>query len=302
MNYLTKSISMKKIEEIVKIKQFKFLFYFRSILFFSVFSVLFSFYSMAQGNLLITPQRIVLEGNKQRDEITLVNSGQDTAYYSISFLQYNMTDDGSFEEVTEPLTGQKFADSYVRFFPRSVELAPGESQVVRLQLRRTPNMENGEYRSHLYFRAVPKEKPLGEEETVSDNNTIGIKLTPIFGISIPVIVRVGDIASSVVLSDVFVHKGENQQMPELTLVINREGEQSVYGDLNVEYISPGGKHFVVGTVRGIAVYTPNSLRRFSMPLNVPEEVDFSRGKLLVRYGSSSETKAKIFDETELDLK
>jgi len=257
---------------------------------------------MSQGNLLVTPRRIIFEDSKQREEITLANTGQDTAYYSISFLQYNMTDDGSFEEITEPKPGQKFADPYVRFFPRSVELAPGESQVVRMQLRRTSGMDEGEYRSHLYFRALPKEKPLGEQEDLSNNNTIGIKLTPIFGISIPVIVRVGDTNSKIFLSDLLVQKRENQQPPVLQVVINREGNQSVYGDLNVEYINLSGKHFDVGTVKGIAVYTPNSFRRFSVPLNIPEEIDFTTGKLLVRYKSSDETKANVFDEKELNLK
>ena len=293
---------MKKQKKVVDVRQFELSFYGKSILFLSVFILFSSIYGMAQGNLLITPRRIVFEGNKQREEITLANTGQDTAHYSISFLQYKMSDDGSFEEVTEPVPGQKFADPYVRFFPRSVELAPGESQVVRMQLRRMPEMEDGEYRSHLYFRAIPKEKPLGEQDVLSDNTTIGIRLTPIFGISIPVIVRVGDISSKIVLSDLHLQKGEKQQPPLLKVVINREGNQSVYGDLTVEYISPGGKHFDVGIVKGIAVYTPNSLRRFSMPLNIPKGVDFSKGKLLVRYSSSSETMANTFDEKELDLK
>src|SRR5690554_106880 len=137
----------------------------------------------AQGDLLITPRRIVFEGNKQIEEITLANTGADTAFYSISFLQYHMTEEGSFEEITEPKPGQLFADQVLRYFPRSIELAPGESQVVRMQLRRLPNMTDGEYRSHLYFRAVPDEKPLGEEDLLADSTAIGIKLTPIFGIS-----------------------------------------------------------------------------------------------------------------------
>ena len=293
---------MKKQKKVVNVRQFELSFYSKSILFLSVFILFSSFYGMAQGNLLITPRRIVFEGNKQHEEITLANTGQDTAYYSISFLQYNMSDDGSFEEVTEPVPGQKFADPYVRFFPRSVELAPGESQVVRMQLRRMQEMEDGEYRSHLYFRAIPKEKPLGEQDVLPDNTTIGIRLTPIFGISIPIIVRAGDISSKIVLSDLHFQKAENQQPPLLKVVINREGNQSVYGDLNVEYISPGGKHFDVGVVKGIAVYTPNLLRSFSMPLNISKGVDFSKGKLLVCYSSSSETKANTFDEKELDLK
>jgi P pilus assembly chaperone PapD len=257
-------------------------------------------FSSAQGDLLVTPRRIVFEGSKQREEITLANTGQDTAYYSISFLQYHMTDDGSFEEITEPKPGQQFAEPFLRFFPRSIQLAPGESQVVRMQLRRLPNMADGEYRSHLYFRAVPDEKPLGEEDILADSTAIGIRLTPIFGISIPVIVRVGNLSSKVVISDLALQKEENQP-PALNIVLNREGNQSVYGDLSVDYTGTDGKQINVGLVKGIAVYTPNVLRRFTMPLNIPEGVELDKGKLLVRFSSSSEAKPETYDEKELGL-
>jgi hypothetical protein len=54
-------------------------------------------------------------------------------------------------------------------------------------------------------------------------------------------------------------------------------------------------------VKGIAVYTPNVLRRFTMPLNIPEGVELKEGKLLVRFSSSSEAKPEIYDEKELGL-
>jgi hypothetical protein len=256
-------------------------------------------FSVAQGDLLITPRRLVFEGNKQIEEITLANTGQDTAYYSISFLQYHMTEDGSFEEITEPKPGQMFADPVLRYFPRSVELAPGESQVVRMQLRRLPNMGEGEYRSHLYFRAVPDERPLGEENALTDTTAIGIRLTPIFGISIPVIVRIGDLPVSLSLSDLRLDKKEDNSLV-LQTTLNREGGKSVYGDLTADYIAPGAAPVNVGVVRGIAVYTPNTLRRFSMPLALPEG-DFSKGKVVVRFSSSNEAKPEVFDEKELIL-
>jgi len=264
------------------------------------FVLLLPFSLLAQGDLLVTPRRIVFEGNKQREEITLANTGQDSAFYSISFLQYHMMEDGSFEEITEPRPVQLFADSFLRFFPRSVQLAPGESQVVRMQVRRSPNMVDGEYRSHLYFRAVPEVKPFGEEELLSDSTTIGVRLTPIFGISIPVIIRVGNLSSQIVLNDLSVEQEEGKS-PVLKVTLNRKGNRSVYGDLEVNYLAPGGEITNAGLVRGIAVYTPNSLRRFSLPLNFQGGSNPGTGKLLVRYSSSNEAKPEIYDEKELEL-
>ena len=255
----------------------------------------------SQGDLLVTPRRIVFEGNRDRQEITLANTGSDTARYTISFVQYRMTEEGSFEQITEPDPGQHFADEFLRYFPRSVTLAPNESQVVRMQLRRSSGMQTGEYRSHMYFRAVPEEKPLGEEDKLEDSTAIGIRLTPIFGITIPVIIRVGEPVLNVSLSDVKVEERE-PDTKWLSLTFSRKGNISVYGDLTVEHTAPDGSKTEVGVVRGIAVYTPNETRKFSFQLRPPEDVDLSKGKLTVRYSGTSEAKPVLFAETEFLLK
>jgi hypothetical protein len=252
----------------------------------------------AQGDLLITPRRVVFKGNKQQQEITLANTGQDTAKYSISFVQYRMTEEGGFEQIESPEPGQLFADAYLRFFPRSVSLAPNESQVVRMQLRRMPDMVDGEYRSHMYFRAVPDEKPLGEEDLLSDTAAIGIRLTPIFGITIPVIIRIGELNAKAKLSNMTLRFNEDAP-PDFSLTMNREGDQSVYGDLTINYVPASGEPIEVGVVRGIAIYTPNTKRNFSMQLRQPDGVDYSSGKLIVRYSSASEASSELYDEQEL---
>lgn len=254
----------------------------------------------AQGDLLVTPRRVVFEGNKQSQELTLANTGQDTARYSVSFVQYRMTNSGTFELVEAPDSGQYFADKYLRFFPRAVTLAPNESQVVRMQFRKLPDMKPAEYRSHIYFRAVPKETALGDEAPV-DSTTIGIRLTPIFGIAIPVIVRVGELDLSVKLSDVSID-AVSDTTTNLAVTINRYGDKSVYGDLTVNWVPEKGEPVEVGLVRGIAVYTPNKIRRFNMQLRKIAGVDYHKGKLLIKYQSLVDPKPELFAELEFLLK
>ena len=71
-------------------------------------------------------------------------------------------------------------------------LAPRESQLVKIQVIKSEKMDAGEYRSHIYFRAVPKSKPLGENEALRDTSSFSASLTAVFGITIPVIIRVGN--------------------------------------------------------------------------------------------------------------
>jgi len=263
-------------------------------------SVFYSTISSAQGNLLITPRRVVFEGNKQSQELTLANTGADTARYTISMIQYRMTEEGGFEQIEQPEDGQFFADKYLRFFPRSVTLPPNGSQVIRMQYRKMPGMQIGEYRSHVYFRAVPNESLLGEEEINKDTTAIGVRLVPIFGISIPVIIRNGELQGGIDLTDIALDL-RIDTVPNLSVTFERSGNKSIYGDLVVSWMKDNGDPIEVGIVRGIAVYTPNKLRKFKMQLKSLPAVNYTKGKLLVKFQAQNDVKAEVFAQKEFIL-
>jgi P pilus assembly chaperone PapD len=254
----------------------------------------------AQGDLLITPRRVVFEGGKRSIDLNLANTGRDTATYAISIVQIRMKEDGGFETITEPDSDQHFADPYIRFFPRSVTLGPNEAQAVKIQLIRSNELQQGEYRSHFYFRAVPKIKPLGEKEQVKDTTTISVMLTPVFGITIPVIIRVGESTAGVTISELGLEM-VNDTIPRFRMVFNRTGNMSVFGDLTVDHISTQGKITRVGIANGVAVYTPNTKRRFQFNLNNVSGVNFRTGTLRVIYSASSDVKPARLAEAELPL-
>ena len=256
--------------------------------------------AQAQGNLLVTPRRVVFDGSNRVMELNLANTGRDTARYNISFIQYRMTEEGAFEEITEPDPGQFFADNHLRFFPRSVTLAPNEAQTVRMQVVGRERLDPGEYRSHVYFRAVPNQVALGEEDPNRDTTSVSVRLIPIFGITIPVIIRVGEQTTEVYISDLALEKPE-EGSPQLQMTFNRSGNMSVYGDLNVTHVSAEGTETIVGVVNGIAVYTPNALRRFRLELNPPEGVSLDSGKLLITYNAQSDVKPETYASAQLEL-
>lgn len=253
----------------------------------------------SQGGLLITPRRVVFDGKKKIVQVNLANSGKDTSTYLISFIQYRMTENGGFEQITEPDSGQLFADKYIRLFPREVTLAPGEAQLVKLQLRGYNKLKDGEYRSHIYFRLNNNVKALGEEKDI-DTTTVSVRLIPIYGISIPAIIRKGKSTTKVSLSDLTLQK-VNDTTQGLDITFNRTGNFSVYGDVTVNYFAPGSdKPAEVGLVRGLAVYTPNKLRHFILSLD--NKYDYSKGKLKIVYTSKSDLdKDGILAENELIL-
>jgi hypothetical protein len=256
--------------------------------------------TIAQGNFLITPVRVVFEGQKKMQELNLANTGKDSAKYLISFVEIRMNEDGTFDKINEPDSGQHFASTNLRYFPHTVVLAPGEAQLIKVQTTKTNQLTAGEYRSHMYFRAVPNEKPLGEQIPAVDTTAISVKLIPVFGITIPVIIRIGPSATTVTISDLSM----NDSIPyQLDMSFNRTGNFSVYGDLTVNYISPQGKITKAGTVNGMAVYTPNVMRHFHMKLDNKAGINFHKGRLQIIYTSTTDkTPVSELAKAELELK
>ena len=183
--------------------------------FFLLTFFLFSTAGFAQGDLMIMPKRLVFDGSQRSQEINLANTGSDSATYAISIVQYKMTESGNFEEVTEPEEGQRFATDFLRYYPRQVVLGPNEAQTVRIQLTRTGNLEQGEYRSHIYFRAVEKQTALGEEDQ-NEAEGISINIKTVFGISIPVIIREGQSTTAIELNGLKLNR--DAENPVLSMV------------------------------------------------------------------------------------
>jgi len=94
----------------------------------------------------------------------------------------------------------------------------------------------------------------------------------------------------------------NDTIPQISMVFNRTGNMSVYGDISVDYISTQGKTTRVGIANGVAVYTPNTKRIFRFNLNKLPGVDFRTGTLRVIYSSSSDVRPVRLTEAELPLK
>ena len=238
----------------------------------------------AAGQLMVSPTRIVFEGNERTKQVSLINNGSETSRFRISFVRRKMTEDGKFEEIAENEPGM-FADEMVRFSPRQVTLKPGQSQTVRLMLRKKRDIEDGEYRSHMLFQALPDDAATGIEElTDKQAKTVSVQLIPVVGITIPVIVRQGKLNSTVSLSDFELNQA-NTVKGEHTLLfrINREGNRSAYGDFRVYFTPEGGKPVSLAQINGVAIYTPLASRTVELQLQTPAGLNLSRGELHITF-------------------
>lgn len=237
------------------------------------------------GGLMVAPTRLVFEGRQRTGQLTLINTGAETATYRIHLVRLRMTEAGGFRAVQEPDSAELFADTLVRFSPRRVELPPNVPQTVRLQLRLPADLPPGEYRSHLLFRAIPASEP---EDSTRSEPLSGLQLTlrAVYGVSIPIIVRQGVLVAGLSLSDPLVELVPDAEPPaQLRVTLNRTGDRSVYGDLRAVLVRAGQPDLVVGVAKGIAVYTPNARRTCVLPLRLPPSLD-PQARLRVRFDSA----------------
>lgn len=256
--------------------------------------------AFCQGNLILYPRRIIFEGAKHIQEINLANTGKDTATYQISVLEMRMKEDGNFEEVIKPDSAQLFAEPYIRIFPRKVSLGPNETQVVKVQLSGNTKMNPGEYRSHLYFRAVQNLKPKGSEPEAAESRGISVRITPVFGISIPVLIRVGEQKTSVSISGTTI-SDITDSSAIVSLTLNRTGTSSMYGNLILEYDKENGHPIRLAEADGVAVYTPNKLRHIRIQVLKKKGIAFRSGVISIRYESSGDMKTVRYADALLNL-
>ncbi len=258
--------------------------------------------SQSIGDLGVSPTRVVLVGRTRTAEVVLLNRGAHPATYRISVINMRMTETGKFETIEQTESDQMFADKLIRYAPRQVTLDPGAAQSVRVMVRKPRDLQPGEYRSHLYFRAVPPPGAGRSVELGDSGQGIQIKLTVIPGVTIPIIIRHGAVSAQATLSEINVIDLDTPEGPKLSLRINRQGSQSLYGDLTVAFFAANGiKEQIVARANKLAVYTPNSSRLLALPLHLPDGASMSNGRLQVLYRARPEEGGAVIAEAQIEL-
>lgn len=246
------------------------------------------------GDLLVAPTRIVLDGGKGT-EIVLNNIGDAPATYRISVEFRRMTADGMLVDVTEPTAQEKAAADMIVYAPRRVTLAPHEPQSIRIAARPPQGLPDGEYRVHLLFRAIPPSTPV---TAASDQSGQGLRLqlVPVYGVTIPVIVRLGNLQAAAGISNVALAKKDGK--PVISLDLSRSGSRSTFGEVDV--LKAGVKD-PIAVQKAVAVYTELGSRHVSIPVDENYKGDLS-GPVTVQYVETYRDGSEKIAETQAVLR
>ena len=246
------------------------------------------------GDLLVAPTRLILNGGRSA-EIILNNIGEEPATYRISAEFRRMKEDGTLEEIADPSDAEKAARDMLIFAPRRVTLAPREPQSIRISARPPQGLPDGEYRVHLLFRAIPPSTPVEKTAAPSDKG-LSFKLIPVYGVTIPVIVRLGNLNVQAGISDVRVEQHDGK--PEIALELSRNGQRSTFGEVRV--LKAGVKD-PIALSRAVAVYTELNKREVLLPVDAAFKGSLS-GPVTVQYVETYDDGSKTIAETQAVLR
>lgn len=249
----------------------------------------------AAGDLLVAPTRIVFNGTRGT-EVILNNIGNETATYRISLELRRMNKRGGLDEIAieDATDKEKLAMSLIRFAPKRVTLAPDQPQSIRVGLNPAArNLDDGEYRVHMLFRAIPKVSA----PSASAQPAVGFKiqLTPIYGVTIPLIIRRGNLQADASLTSPRMTSENNR--PVLEFDMTRTGNRSVYG--NVEIKKPGVAEPII-KAKGIAIYPETESRVVSLPMP-PQVASQLSGPVTIAYRKPAEAGGGLIAEVKAVL-
>ena len=232
----------------------------------SVLCAAFFVLSAKDANALrVSMKRIIFEGSSRSEILTIINNTNETQTYRLGWKKYKMSERNSLRAMKEGADdgGILWADKMLRFAPRRVTIPAGGSQQIRLLLRRPKDIQQAEYRSHLWI--VTESKPEKFDIQAKHGEQM-IKLAVQPGIALPIFVRHGELEGEANIADAKLSKVAGGLSVSFTL--NRVGSTSVYGDFDF-VCKDGSKNVVLKQVRGISVYTEINKRYldFDIPLN-----------------------------------
>jgi len=236
---------------------------------------------VAQGDLLIAPTRLVLDGHRG-GEVILSNTGNEPETYRVTLELRRMDENGDLRPIAEADANatEKAALAMIRYAPRRVTLPPSQPQSIRISVRPGADLPDGEYRVHMAFAALPKVHPVAQAAPRKDG--ISINLTPIYGIVMPIIVRKGELTGKAALANPrLVHGAKGD---EFAVDMTRSGTESVYGDL---LVYPRGAKDPVFIARGIGVYPEISVRHAAFSIT-PQQEAALKGPVHVEFREANE--------------
>ena len=217
----------------------------------------------AEASLFIYPTLVMFDGNRTSAEVTIANRGDETGTFEIGFANMSMTPEGGL--VTHDEEVEWSVQPFLRYSPRRATLAPGESQAVKIALRRDDTIPEGEYYSHLRvvtINSAAVDAAYGSEP----QSESGVSITARSAIAIPVIWRNSRSVSQAAIESIVLDAEANV----ITVSIARYGLLSARGFVHV--VAPDEQQGAAELVEPVPLILYPNIDRRSISIRLPDEL------------------------------
>lgn len=270
---------------------------------------------MAFAALQVFPTRLTLTDKDRTKHLTLRHMGDKPEVYKIETTFFKMTPTGALEKDPKPGPNERVASKYIHFSPREVTLEPNREQIFRVMAIIPKNIPDGDYRAHLTFTPIDISQDQSIEALIKGDKSkmepkkISASVKTVVSLSIPVIVRHGEVKNEVKLSNLQFNDvaggpaaASGPKVPFVKVDLDSLGNGFPWGIMYIRYTPRGASEAVlVGEHRGVSAYNPH--QTLSLELNsIPKGTQILKGGILeVTYQEPEEEGGKVYSRTQVKV-
>lgn len=243
-----------------------------------------------KSNLMLFPTEVIFGPNDRSMKVTITNTGDATGIFEMTWFDSTMNANGSLQLLEQQPAWS--LQPYIRFSPRRVVLKPGQHQVVKMALRRSNDIPEGEYFSHLKVLTLNDnaDKPAAE----STDGVITIKART--AVSVPVIWRNSAVQPGATFEQVRLDRASNQ----IHLDVARAGKLSTRGRVKVELLGEDEPRKISEPLHTI-IYPMMDSKSVSIPLTVPVRSFKPDARISISYTHGEGQNQRLIEEQTFDL-
>jgi len=213
----------------------------------------------AEASLFIYPTLVMFEGNSTSAEVTITNRGDENGTFEIGWVNMSMTPEGGLMRHDDDVSWS--IQPFVRYSPRRATLAPSESQVVKIALRRSDTIAEGEYYSHMRIVTI-NSAPVEALDENAPQAEPGVSVTARPALAIPVIWRNSRAESQAAIESIALDAETNA----VNVEVERMGLLSARGFLHLVAREGSGDMTSLADPMPLIVYPTVDRRTVSLPL------------------------------------
>lgn len=230
------------------------------ILFFSLF--LFQLTNLS-ASISINTKYLLFDDKTRNNDVSIINASDAEQTYKVSFIYLKQNSNGSYEANKDPALID--AAKYLKVTPKIFKLKPYESQTIRVQKMSMADSKDGEYNLHMLIQEQPEDKPVNNVEK-EESKDLAIKIKALFAVSIPVVVRKGQLTATNTIdsAEFFVE----EDTIKLKIKLSRTGNRSSRGDLVLK-----SNKDILARAEGVNIFLSSNIREFTLSIGSKDDKD-----------------------------